>query len=259
MRIVSLHSSSAIDGFTVLDRDGEAGTVEDIYFDLVRWVLRYLLVRHETLVRDILISPLIIDTLRWPERRIWLRLFDEEIDAAPAIDTAQSITRHQEKSYNEYFFVPDYWEGENLWGQESTPQELLTWLRAEQPKSSGDGEEESYLLRGSELQDYNIQSPRGTAGSVEDFLWDPETYAIRFLVIHIGGLLSSKKTLLSPLWITRFDREGKKLQVELPKEAIEKAPAYQMGEPLTPAYERNLISHYNGLAFKTASRESKRR
>jgi hypothetical protein len=259
MRIVSLHSSSAIDGFTVLDRDGEAGTVEDVYFDLIRWVLRYLLVRHEPLVRDILISPLIIDTLRWSERRIWLRLFDEEIDAAPAIDTAQRITRRQEKSYDEYFFVPDYWQGENLWGQESTPQELLTWLRAEQPKSTRDGEEESYLLRGSELQDYIIQSPQGTAGSVDDFLWNPETYAIRFLVIHIGGLLSSKKTLLSPLWITRFDREEKKLQVELPKEAIEKAPAYRMGEPLTPAYERNLVSHYNDLEFKTASRDSKRR
>ena len=258
MRIVSLYSSSAVNGFTVLDRDGEAGTVEDIYFDLIRWVLRYLLVRHESLGRGILISPLIIDKLRWPERRIRLRLFDEEIDAAPDIDTEQSITRKQERSYNEYFFVPDYWEGENLWGQESTPRELGTWLRAEQPRSRGDGEEESYLLRGSELQDYSIQSPSGTAGSVDDFLWNPETYAIRFLVIEVGGLLSSKKTLLSPLWITRLDREGKKLRVELPKEAIEKAPAYQTGEPLTPAYERNLMSHYNDLAFKTTSRQSSR-
>jgi hypothetical protein len=259
MSIVSLHSSSAINGFTVLDRDGEAGTVEDVYLDLIRWVLRYLLVRHESLGRGILLSPLIIDELRWPEWRIRLRLFDEEIDAAPAIDTEQSITRKQEKSYNEYFFVPDYWEGENLWGQESTPRELCTWLRAEQPRSRGDGEEQSYLLRASELQDYSIQCPNGTAGSVDDFLWNPETYAIRFLVIGVEGLLTSKKALLSPLWITRFEREEKKLHVELPKEAIKKAPAYQTGEPLTPAYEKNLMSHYNDLAFKTTSRETNRR
>ena len=50
---------------------------------------------------------------------------------------------------------------------------------------------------------------------------------------------------------------GKELDKTI-KEAIEKAPAYQTGEPLTPAYERNLMSHYNDLAFKTTSRESSR-
>ncbi|MBN2551833.1 MAG: hypothetical protein JXB06_03640 [Spirochaetales bacterium] len=241
-----------------MDRDGEAGTIEDVYFDHLRWVLRYLLLRHRTIGRDILISPLIIDEIRWPERRIRLRLFDEEIDAAPAIDTDRSITREQEKSYNEYFFVPDYWEGEDLWGEETTPGELRSWLRAEQHKARGNGESESYLLNASTLAKFTLQSPQGIPGTVSDFLWSPETYAVRFLVIHIGGLLSSKKTLLSPLWITALDRSAATIRVELPKEAIEEAPPYEVGEPITPAYEKNIMSHYNALEYKTRASSRRR-
>jgi hypothetical protein len=251
MRIKSLRSFSALKGFTVLDRDGEAGTIDDAYFDNLRWAIRYLLLKHRPTNRDVLISPLIIDELRWPERRIGLRLYDEEIEAVPLIDTDEPITREQETSYNSYFFIPDYWAGDDLWGAESNPGDLRSRLRAEQEKVEGNGEGQSYLLSASDTQRYEVESPQGTVGSIRDFLWSLETYAIRFLVIDIGGVLASKKTLLSPLWITRLDREGERIFVDLPKTAMEDAPSYEMGEPITPAYEKNLMSHYNALEYKT--------
>jgi hypothetical protein len=235
----------------VFDRDGEAETVVGTYFDLIRWALRYLVLRHGSLGRDILVSPQISGQIRWPERRIVLRLFDEEIEAAPSVDPDQRITRGQEKSCNEYFFLPDYWVGEDLWGEEKSPTELRTGLRSAQSNSRTDGDEKSYLLSGSEMKEYSLQCPQGTIGGVEDFLWNLDNFAIRFLMIDVGGFLSPKKTLLSPLWVTSVNRGEQELGVELPKDAIENAPAYEAGEPLTPAYERNLMSHYNDLQYKT--------
>jgi hypothetical protein len=251
MRIRSFRSFSALKGLTVVDRDGEAGTIQDAYFDNLRWVIRYLLLDHRISGKSVLISPLIIDDIHWPQHRIWLRLYDEELEAVPAVDTAKPITREQEETYNEYFFIPDYWEGDSLWGENQTPGEFGTWLRSQQHKSDTDGGGESYLLSASDVQQYDLETPQGTAGTVGDFLWTPETFAIRYLVVDIGTLAAGrKKVLLSPLWIKDLDRHLKKFFVDLPKTALEESPLYQMGEPITPAYEKNLMSHYNALEYK---------
>jgi hypothetical protein len=251
MRISSLRSFSAVKGFTVLDRDGDAGRIEDAYFDRVRWVFRYLLLRHRTISRDILISPLIIEEIRWAERRLLLRLYDEEFEEGPAIDTETPITRGEEESYNEYFFIPDYWEGDDLWGEERTPDALGSLLRVEQQRARSNGGGDSFLLSASHVQQYALECSDGEVGVVGDFLWNPQSFAIRYLVIDIGRLLSGKSILLSPLWITELDREAEKISVELPKNAMQEAPAYERGEPITPAYEKNLMSHYNALEYKT--------
>ena len=106
-------------------------------------------------------------------------------------------------------------------------------------------------LSASHVQQYTVECPDGQVGAVSDFLWNPQSYAIRYLVVDIGRLLSGKSILLSPLWITGLDREAEEISVELPRNALQEAPAYERGEPITPAYEKNLMSHYNTLEYKT--------
>ena len=50
---------------------------------------------------------------------------------------------------------------------------------------------------------YHIQAFDGEIGHVEDFIFDDETWTIRYLIINTLNWWPGKKVLVSPQWIER--------------------------------------------------------
>jgi hypothetical protein len=112
--------------------------------------------------------------------------------------------------------------------------------------------EESLLLRASALYEFEARCGDRGVGTVQDLMFEAETLSIRYLVLELdrGLLRRGKKILLPLLWVSEIRRQEKQLPLRLPAQALLDAPDYSPGEPITRAYEKNLILHYNSLEYK---------
>jgi hypothetical protein len=78
-----------------------------------------------------------------------------------------------------------------------------------------------------------------------DFIIDPETWAIRYLVAGTRNWWPGKKVLLSPRWIDRVSWSESKVYVGLSRESIRQSPGYLDDTVLDRDYESVLHHYYN--------------
>ena len=95
------------------------------------------------------------------------------------------------------------------------------------------------------LRDYVIRTVDGDIGNVYGFLFDDQSWIIRYLVVETGNWLMGRKVLLSttalgkPLW------EEKAFPVMLSKEQVEESPDIATEKPVSRQMEEDLHRYYN--------------
>ncbi len=234
-----IRSLTALKDATIEGKEGELGSVLDACFDREQWVIRYLIMTTDNWLagRHVLVSPLLLRGVDWEEGTVNLPLYREEIEAIPEVDPGAPVTRRQEKHYNRYFCLPDYWKGQGIWGEERSPAELAAWLVSSQVQNRSDLEETSHLHRTEEVVGLGVNTPQGEIGRIEDFLIDEDSFAVRYLVTDISDRIHEKKVLIAPLWTIAVEAGRGALAVNLPLEAIRESPAYEPGQPIPPEYD----------------------
>jgi len=55
------------------------------------------------------------------------------------------------------------------------------------------------------LKGFVIRATDGELGTVDDFYFDDETWAIRYLTVDTGGWLGGRRVLISPISIINTD------------------------------------------------------
>lgn len=86
-------------------------------------------------------------------------------------------------------------------------------------------------------------------GSVDDFIIDDDTWAIRYIVINTGNLFTGKKVLISPEWIDHISWDDSRVYINLTKEAIKESPEYSDESGLTRDYESSLFGYYKKTPY----------
>ena len=76
------------------------------------------------------------------------------------------------------------------------------------------------------LKGLAIHAKDGELGTVDQFYFDDETWAIRYLIVDTGGWLSSKKFIVPPEKLRASAKHEKDFRVNLTKEQIESFPPY---------------------------------
>jgi len=95
-----------------------------------------------------------------------------------------------------------------------------------------------------ELRGYAILATDGHIGTVDDFYFDDEDWAIRYLVVDTGGWLSGRKVLISPLSLGHPDFVGRLLPVSLTKSQVEHSPDIDTRKPVSRQHEAELFEYY---------------
>lgn len=95
-----------------------------------------------------------------------------------------------------------------------------------------------------ELRGFAIHASDGEIGEVDDFYFDDENWAIRYLIVDTGGWLSGRKVLISPYAIGTPDWEGRKLPVRLTKAQVEGSPDIDTQKPVSRQHEAHYSSYY---------------
>ena len=248
-----LNSIKRLHGYRILAGNGEVGTVAEAYFDDAKWVVRYLVVDTGGWLsgRSVLISPYAVKFIEPESRAIAVSLTREEVERSPGIDTHKPISRQYEEEYHRYYGYPQYWPYTTYWAWGAVPvlappnpqiREHTEAGRLAEADRAGDN---AHLRSSEAVLGYHIQASDDLIGHVADFLFDEETWVIRYLVVGTHNWLPGRQVLVSPEWIRAVNWGERTLSVALTREQVEQSPEYDPKSPPSRDYEHTLHQHYS--------------
>lgn len=227
-----LRSIKQLYGHKLGASDGEIGQVKDFYFDDQNWGIRYLVADTGTWLpgRQVLLSPYSLGRLDPVDKILNVKLTRKQIEASPAIELHQPVSRQYEQEYHRYYGWPYYWEGDGLWGGMrgfpilEVPPQAPAGKRAAviepNPKSA-----EAHLRSAQTVTGYRLQAGAEMCGHICDFMMDAQSWVIGQLVIKTGHRLSGHEVLVPTKAVTRISYEESMVIVNLTSEAIVQSPA----------------------------------
>jgi hypothetical protein len=243
--------------------------VRDIYFDDHKWVMRYLIVETGSWLsaRKVLISPIAIGQPDWAARVLPVSITQEQVKGSPDIDTDKPVSRQHEMQYLGYYGYPHYWGGDGLWGIRAYPGAMLTGVgyagsgadylvaqandvrAAEAAEERHEDNSDPYLRSCNALLRYHIEATDGGMGHVKGLLVDEETWAIRYLIVETSNWWGGHQVLIAPQWIQEISWPHATIDVNLTRQAVKEAPAYDASLPLNRDHEMNLYRHHGRAGY----------
>jgi hypothetical protein len=95
-----------------------------------------------------------------------------------------------------------------------------------------------------DLRGFDILGTDGEIGDVEEFYFDDERWAVRYIVVNTGSWLSGRQVLISPFSVTQVDRDNRKLHLHLTQEQVEKSPNIDTHKPVSRQIEASHSDYY---------------
>jgi hypothetical protein len=100
------------------------------------------------------------------------------------------------------------------------------------------------LTKTTHLKNFVIRAIDGELGTVEQFYFDDETWAIRYFTVDTGGWLGGRQVLISPISVIRTDWQARQLDVTLTKKQVENSPNINTHEPVSRQHEAKYLAYY---------------
>ncbi len=255
--------------------DGDIGHVKDLYFDDDAWAIRYLVVDTGAWLpgRKVLISPISIQAADWSAHRLPAALTREQVKHSPDIDTDQPVSRQHEVEYLGYYGFLNYWGGAGMWGDGMVPMAMYPGYvplpgesleRERVIEASADAErarhrdDDPHLRSCDTIVGYHLHASDGEVGHVDGFLVDEQTWAVRYLVINTSNWWLGHQVLIAPQWISGVDWSDRSVTVDLSRESVKLAPAYDPSLVLDRPTEAGLHTHYGRAPYWLAGTPNKR-
>jgi hypothetical protein len=94
------------------------------------------------------------------------------------------------------------------------------------------------------LKGYQLGAHDGGIGACSDFLFDDESWIVRYLLADTRKWLPGRKVLVSPISIGKVDVIGRTVDVDLSKEQIKNSPPLEMAAPVSRKYEMFFNKHF---------------
>ncbi len=247
--MATLKSIKEMQGYELGALDGKIGRCNDFLFDDQTWVVRYIVgdTRKWLPGRKVLISPISIGSAEESTQVLNVDLTKDQIKDSPPLASDAPVSRQYESIFNRYHEWGNYWEGPLTWGHHPYPRLLQ---RTENLKAEvATVEDDTHLRSTHEVLSYSIEATDTSIGHIEDFIVDEETWIIRYLIIDTSNWLpGSRKVIISPEWVDRFEWADGSAVMTVSSEKIEKSPAYDPNVTLDRDYETALYNYY-GLPY----------
>jgi hypothetical protein len=101
------------------------------------------------------------------------------------------------------------------------------------------------LRNAKDLFGLTIRATNGEIGTVKEFYFDDETWAIRYLVVDTGGWLGGRLVLISPMSVVgEPDWQSKQLHVSLTQKQVEHSPDVNTHLPVSRQHEMEHLAYF---------------
>ena len=94
------------------------------------------------------------------------------------------------------------------------------------------------------LRGFEIRAKDGEVGTLDQFYFDDETWAIRYLIVNTGIWLSGRLVLVSPIALRQANWESRRLDVALTKQQVEGSPGIDTHKPVSRQHEAVYMGYY---------------
>ena len=248
-----LWDASAINDYAIEASDGRLGTVSDLLFEDVSWVIRWLVVETGDWLSDRKVL-LPFSTLGQPNptlRRFPVKLTMQQVKDSPDVDTDRPVSRQMEAHvYNHYGWAP-YWSADFYPTENgmATPFVAPLYLLGPKPRGSGSvdaqpNEEDPHLRSISAITGYHIHATDGEIGHVEDFLVDDAGWSIRYVVVDTKNWWPGKKVLISPRSVREIDWADRLIHLNFNGQKVKDGPPYDPSITVDGAYDESFLTYY---------------
>ena len=95
-----------------------------------------------------------------------------------------------------------------------------------------------------DLQRFGLRATDGPIGTVEQFFFDDEQWAVRFLVVDTGKWLPGRRVLISPFQVERPDWSAQRFDVAMTRDQVKSAPDIDTHKPVSRQQELAFHLHY---------------
>jgi hypothetical protein len=109
-----------------------------------------------------------------------------------------------------------------------------------EPEKQGD----PHLYSVSAVKTYDVQAEDGDSGHVKDFVFEDESWSVRYVVVDTRHWLPGKRVLISPEWIDSIRWDEKKVHVNMSRESIRNGPEFDPSKPVNRKYEEVQYDYY---------------
>ena len=100
------------------------------------------------------------------------------------------------------------------------------------------------LIKAKKLQGYKLNSLNGEIGKVNEFYFDDQHWAIRYLIADTGNWLTGRQVLISPYALVDVSKEEHHITVNLTKKEIENSPSLNSDKPVSRQFEEFYTGYY---------------
>jgi len=82
-------------------------------------------------------------------------------------------------------------------------------------------------------------------GKVEDFYFDDQSWAIRYMIVNTGGWLAGKQVLVSPLGIQSGDSDHRRIELNMSPEQVQHSPSINSEMPVSKQQEAEYYDYFH--------------
>ena len=235
-----LWDASAINGYAIEASDGRLGTVSDLLFEDVGWVIRWLVVDtgHWLPGRKILLP---LSALGQPDRALRhfpIKLTMQQVKDSPDVNTDLPVSRQIEARIHDYFV---YWTGSFPANWSSSFPAMSSAMATPFVAPLYEPQSTSHDLAGSDAQTNegdphlrsiaaitgcHIHASDGKIGHVEDFLVNDAGWNIRYIKVDTRNWWPGERVLISPYSVREIDWLGRLVHVNVSRQEVKNAPPY---------------------------------
>lgn len=203
--------------FTIAATDADIGRINDVYFDDRSWMIRYIVVQMGEVLdgQKVLISLKDLKQPVWMPLHVRVNLTWREVENSPDISAHKPVSRQHLK------------------------------------EERNNGSEDAHLRSTLEVIGYHLLATDGEIGHVEDFLFDDESWKIRYAIVDTSNWWDGRRVLLRPEWIKSVRWRSGKIQMDMSREKIKNSPEWDPNQPLSRKYELHLHKYYGGEPYWT--------
>lgn len=227
--------------------DGDAGMVQQFYFDDLTWMIRYMTIKLKggQPNRNVLIPLAALGNPDWDKQVMTINLTINQVLSSPDTDIDEPVSREHEVALYNYYAWPGYWGGSFYipFGYDVTSFPIRNPETTAKTPPPGVRKGNPHLRSIREAQGCHVHAIDAVIGNVEDFIVDDETWAIRYLVVNTKKWLRNKNILVSPHWISKVSWSDRQVFVDLEQEAVKNSPKYDPSIPFSSIYEGQLRDH----------------
>jgi len=244
-----LWDASAINGYAIEASNGRIGTVSDLLFEDVGWVIRWLVVDTGNWLagRKVLLP---LSALGQPDRALRhfpVRLTMQQVNDSPDIDTDQPVSRQLETNICDYYRLDPYWAGSNFgMNAIATPYVAPLWSTPRGPSSADTrpSEGDPHLRSIKAVSGHHIHATDGEIGHVEDFLVDDAGWGIRYIKADTRNWWPGERVLISPRSVREIDWARRLIHLDVNRQKVKGSPSYDPSITVDGAYDEKFLTYY---------------